>query len=120
MKPWTKAALYSAGTLAAMYFAGSYGFGAGAHMQHKRDIAEVKAWVETTVAPIVRIVKISHEPIAIIQAGICIPIGPSYPLPKVFRIQFVSPNSQPCGPGKAGEPLVDNGAMQSIKKGVQS
>lgn len=114
-----KIAAFSAFTLGAMFLAGSYGFGAGKHVQYKRDIATVKQWVETADFPVVKIVYASHEPIAIIRGNVCTPIGPGYRLPATYRIEWVSPYDRPCGTGKPGQPYQDSAALAAITNRIR-
>lgn len=114
-----KYAAVSAAFLGAMFLAGSYGFGAGKHVQYKRDIATVKQWVETADFPVVKIVYASHEPIAIIRGNICTPIGPSYQLPATYKVEWVSPYDRPCGTGKPGQPYQDSAALQAITNRIR-
>ncbi len=94
---------------------GKEGFGYGYH----KAIAEIRAAVQATQYPIVKVVYPSREAIAIIKGGVCIPILPTHKIPEFAHIEYVSPDDRPCGPGKPGQPYADSAALAAITKAVQ-
>ena len=106
----------AAGILGTVFFAGGReGYGYGYH----KAIATVKAAVQASQYPTVKVVWASKKPIAIISGGICQPVGSARELPSFYHIEYVSPYDRPCGPGKPGQPYADSAALAAIKKEVQ-
>ncbi len=104
------------GVLGAVFLAGGKeGFGYGYH----KAISEVRAAVQATQYPTVKVVYASREAIAIIKGGICTPILPTHIIPEYAHIEYVSPYDRPCGPGKPGQPYADSAALAAITKAVQ-
>ncbi len=104
------------GILGAVFMAGGkQGYGYGYH----KAIATVRAAVQASQYPTVKVVYPSKEAIAIIKGGICTPIIPTLKIPEFARIEYVSPDDRPCGPGKPGEPYADSAALAAITKAVQ-
>ena len=106
----------AAGILGAVFMAGGRdGYGYGYH----KAIATVKAAVQASQYPTVKVVWASKKPIAIISGGICQPIDSARELPTFYHIEYVSPYDRPCGPGKPGQPYADSAALAAIARAVQ-
>ena len=106
----------AAGVLGTVFFAGGReGYGYGYH----RAIATVKAAVQASQYPTVKVVWASKKPIAIISGGICQPVDSARELPTFYHIEYVSPYDRPCGPGKPGQPYADSAALAAITRAVQ-
>ena len=94
---------------------GKEGYGYGYH----KAIATVKAAVQASQYPTVKVVWPSKKPIAIIKGGICQPVNSAWHLPAFYHTEYVSPYDRPCGPGKPGEPYKDSAALAAITRAVQ-
>lgn len=106
----------AAGILGTVFMAGGReGYGYGYH----KAIATVKAAVQASQYPTVKVVYPSREAIAIIKGGICTPIIPTLNIPEFSHIEWVSPYDRPCGPGKPGQPYADSAALAAITRAVQ-
>ena len=106
----------AAGVLGSVFMAGGReGYGYGYH----KAIATVKAAVQASQYPTVKVVYPSREAIAIIKGGICTPIIPTLNIPEFSHIEWVSPYDRPCGPGKPGQPYADSAALAAITRAVQ-
>ena len=106
----------AAGILGTVFMAGGReGYGYGYH----RAIATVKAAVQASQYPTVKVVWASKKPIAIISGGICQPVDSARELPSFYHIEYVSPDDRPCGPGKPGQPYADSAALAAITQAVQ-
>ena len=106
----------AAGILGTVFFAGGReGYGYGYH----KAIATVKAAVQASQYPTVKVVWASKKPIAIISGGICQPVDSARSLPNFYHIEYVSPYDRPCGPGKPGQPYADSAALAAITRAVQ-
>ena len=106
----------AAGILGTVFFAGGReGYGYGYH----KAIATVKAAVQASQYPTVKVVWASKKPIAIISGGICQPVDSARDLPSFYHVEYVSPYDRPCGPGKPGQPYADSAALAAITRAVQ-
>ncbi len=106
----------AAGILGTVFMAGGReGYGYGYH----KAIATVKAAVQASQYPTVKVVYPSREAIAVIKGGICTPIIPTPNIPEFSHIEWVSPYDRPCGPGKPGQPYADSAALAAITRAVQ-
>jgi len=106
----------AAGILGTVFMAGGKeGYGYGYH----KAIATVKAAVQASQYPTVKVVYPSREAIAVIKGGICTPIIPTLNIPEFAHIEYVSPYDRPCGPGKPGQPYQDSAALAAITRAVQ-
>ncbi len=106
----------AAGILGTVFFAGGReGYGYGYH----KAIATVKAAVQASQYPTVKVVWPSKEAIAIIKGNICTPIIPTLHIPEFAHVEYVSPYDRPCGPGKPGQPYADSAALAAITQAVQ-
>ncbi len=104
------------GILGTVFMAGGKeGYGYGYH----KAIATVKAAVQASQYPTVKVVWPSKEAIAIIKGNICTPIIPTLNIPEFAHVEYVSPYDRPCGPGKPGQPYADSAALAAVKKEVQ-
>jgi len=104
------------GIIGAVFMAGGKeGYGYGYH----KAIAAVRAAVQESQYPTVKVVWPSKKPIAIISGGICQPVGSARELPSFYHIEYVSPYDRPCGPGKPGQPYQDSAALAAITRAVQ-
>ncbi len=93
---------------------------AAIHALNAKAISEVRAAVQATQYPTVKVVYPSREAIAIIKGGICTPIIPTLRIPDYAHIEYVSPYDRPCGPGKPGQPYADSAALAAITHEVQA
>ena len=106
----------AAGILGTVFMAGGReGYGYGYH----KAIATVKAAVQASQYPTVKVVWPSKEAIAIIKGNICTPIIPTLNIPEFAHVEYVSPYDRPCGPGKPGQPYADSAALAAITRAVQ-
>lgn len=104
--------LAAAGILGAVFMAGGReGYGYAIH--------KIKAAVQASQYPTVKVVWASKKPIAIISGGICQPVDSARELPSFYHTEYVSPYDRPCGPGKPGQPYADSAALAAVKKEVQ-
>ena len=94
-------------------------FMAGGREGYGYAIHKIKAAVQASQYPTVKVVWPSKKPIAIISGGICQPVGSARELPSFYHIEYVSPYDRPCGPGKPGQPYADSAALAAITKEVQ-
>lgn len=104
------------GILGAVFMAGGrdgYGYG------YRKAIATVRAAVQASQYPTVKIAWPSKKPVAIISGGICQPVDSARGLPSFYHIEYVSPYDRACGPGKPGQPYQDSAALAAITKEVQ-
>lgn len=88
-----KYAAVSAAFLGAMFLAGSYGFGAGEHVQYKRDIATVQSFFKEHQRAVVFLAP-GHRAAALFQDGVCTP----YPqhVPQDHAVVYVARQWEPC------------------------
>ena len=88
-----KYAAISAAMLGAMFLAGSYGFGAGEHVQYKRDIQTVQHFFQEHQRAVLFLAP-GDRAAALFQDGVCTP----YPqhVPQDHRIVFVARQWEPC------------------------
>jgi len=104
------------GIIGAVFMAGGKeGYGYGYH----KAIAAVRAAVQASQYPTVKVVWPSKKPIAIISGGICQPVDSAYKLPTFYHVEYVSPYDRACGPGKPGTPYADSAALAAITRAVQ-
>ncbi len=106
----------AAGVLGTVFFAGGregYGYG------YQSAMTTIRAAVDASQYPTVKVVWPSREAIAIIKGNICTPIIPTLNIPEFAHVEYVSPYDRPCGPGKPGEPYADSAALAAIKKAVE-
>ena len=106
----------AAGILGTVFMAGGKeGYGYGYH----KAITTIKAAVQASQYPTVKVVWPSKKPLAIISGGICQPVDSARELPTFYHIEYVSPYDRPCGPGKPGQPYADSAALAAITRAVQ-
>ena len=88
-----KYAVLSAAMLGSMFLAGSYGFGAGEHVQYKRDIQTVQHFFQEHQRAVLFLAP-GNRAAALFQDGVCTP----YPqhVPQDHRIVFVARQWEPC------------------------
>ena len=94
---------------------GKEGYGYG----YQSAMTTIRAAVDSSQYPTVKVVWPSREAIAIIKGNICTPIIPTLNIPEFSHIEWVSPYDRPCGPGKPGQPYADSAALAAIKKAVE-
>ena len=94
---------------------GKEGYGYG----YQSAMTTIRAAVDASQYPTVKVVWPSREAIAIIKGNICTPIIPTLNIPEFSHIEWVSPYDRPCGPGKPGQPYADSAALAAIKKAVE-
>ena len=106
----------AAGILGTVFFVGGReGYGYGYH----KAVEAIRAAVQASQYPTVKVVWASKKPIAIISGGICQPVDSARELPTFYHIEYVSPYDRPCGPGKPGQPYADSAALAAITQAVQ-
>lgn len=94
-------------------------FMAGGREGYDYAISKVRAAVQDSQYPTVKVAWPSKKPIAVISGGICQPVDSARELPTFYHIEYVSPYDRPCGPGKPGQPYADSAALAAITKEVQ-
>ena len=94
-------------------------FMAGGREGYGYAIHKIKAAVQASQYPTVKVVWASKKPIAIISGGICQPVDSARELPSFYHTEYVSPYDRPCGPGKPGQPYADSAALAAITRAVQ-
>ncbi len=106
----------SVGILGAIFMLGGkegYGYG------YQSAMTMIRAAVDASQYPTVKVVWASKKPIAIISGGICQPVDSARDLPSFYHVEYVSPYDRPCGPGKPGQPYADSAALAAITHAVQ-
>lgn len=104
--------IVAVGILGAVFMAGGReGYGYAVH--------KIKAAVQASQYPTVKVVWASKKPVAIISGGICQPVDSARELPSFYHVEYVSPYDRPCGPGKPGTPYADSAALAAITRAVQ-
>ena len=109
-------AIAAIGLLGAIFLLGGkegYGYG------YQSAMTTIRAAVDASQYPTVKVVWPSREAIAIIKGNICTPIIPTLNIPEFAHVEYVSPYDRPCGPGKPGQPYADSAALAAIKKAVE-